>query len=109
MKIEFATTKLKKSCESEKEMTKAYGDIAAKKLRSRLEDICAVSRVTEIIAGRPHPLKGGRSGQFAIDLHRGVRLVFEPANDPVSRDQSGNILWEDVTEVKIVYIGDYHD
>ena len=72
----------------------------------------------ELVAGRPHPLKGDseallrsadRAGQFAVDLEGAKRLVFEPANDPIPCNEDGSIDWSKVTHVCIVFIGDYHD
>jgi len=71
--------------------------------------MAAAINARELIAGRPHPLKGDRLGQFALDLHRGVRLVFEPANDPVPQYLDGGIDWSQVTSARVVFIGDYHD
>ena len=65
--------------------------------------------VTELVAGRPHPLKGNRLGQFALDLHGGVRLVFESSQDPVPKNADKSIAWNQVSKVRIVFIGDYHD
>ena len=63
----------------------------------------------ELIVGNPHPLKGDRLGQFALNLKGGVRLVFEPENDPVPYNEDGSIDWRNVSAVCIVFIGDYHD
>jgi len=41
-------------------------------------------------------------------LTRNVRLVFEPADDPVPRRPDGGLDWERVTSVMIWEIGDYH-
>jgi proteic killer suppression protein len=69
----------------------------------------AAQRVTDLIAGRPHPLKGDRSGQFAVDLDGGRRLVFEAASDAPPTQDDGSIDWRQVTAVTVVFIGDYHD
>lgn len=88
---------------------KKLGDVCARKLRTRLADLSAASRVTELVAGNPHPLTGDRLGQFAVDLAGGWRLVFAPANDPVPRRDDASIDWSAVTIVCIEFIGDYHD
>lgn len=85
------------------------GAKCAKKLKTRLADLYGVSSVTELFAGRPHPLKGDRAGEFAVDLEGGKRLVFKPDNDPVPLSEDGSIDWSKVTAVCIVFIGDYHD
>jgi len=107
--IYFADDKLRAICEQEKVATKALGKPCARKLRARLADISASVNVKELVAGRPHPLKHDRSGQFSLDLHGGVRLVFKSANDPVPHHDDGGIDWKWVTQVRIVFIGDYHD
>lgn len=107
--ILFKTETLRKLCSSEHDAKKQLGGDSAKKLRTRLADLRAVTRVSELIAGRPHPLKGDRSGQFALDLHGGRRLVFEPANVPKPLTTDGVTDWQQVTTVCIVFIGDYHD
>ncbi len=110
MDILFASAALERLCSLEREGKKQLGDRSAKKLRTRLADLQAASRVTDLIAGRPHPLKRDRlGGQFALDLDGGLRLVFESANDPVPCDAAGHVIWAQVTEIRIVYIGDYHD
>ena len=63
----------------------------------------------ELVAGRPHPLKGDRAGQVALDLQGAKRLVFKPADDPIPYKDDGSIDWSKVTHVCIVFIGDYHD
>lgn len=109
MEITFADKKLKKQCLQEKEAQKKHGAKCAKKLKTRLADLAAVNCVTELFAGRPHPLKRDRTGEFAVDLEGGKRLVFKPDNDPIPLSEDGSINWSKVTAVCIVYIGNYHD
>jgi len=107
--IEFSSTDLQTLCEQQQIMRRQLGDNCARKLRSRLADLLAVANVTDLLAGHPHPLKGDRSGQFALDLAGGKRLVFEPANFPIPKRDDNSIAWELVNKVRIVFIGDYHD
>lgn len=109
MDIVYADEKLKKLCHEAKAASKKRGPACAKKLRTRLADLDAAARVGDLLAGRPHPLKGDRKGQFAVDLEGGVRLCFEPADDPVPKRADESIDWSRVTAVRIVFIGDYHD
>ena len=109
MEIRFKDKKLRELCEKQVAAVKKFGDVGARKLRSRLADLSAVSRVSELVAGNPHPLKGDRTGQFAVDLAGGWRLVFAPANEPVPRRGDASIDWSAVTIVCIEFIGDYHD
>ena len=69
----------------------------------------AATRVTDLVAGNPHPLKGDRLGQFALDLAGGWRLVFAPAHDPCPTRPDGSIEWSEITIISIEFIGDYHD
>jgi proteic killer suppression protein len=109
MEIIFRNDKLKKLCEKQKEAIKKLGANCARKLQTRLADLKAAEVVTDLVAGRPHPLKGDRAGEFALDLESGTRLVFEPANEPVPCKEDNSIDWSAVTSVRIVFIGDYHD
>jgi proteic killer suppression protein len=107
--ILFSKNEWKQLCEDERVAKRKLGAATAKKLRTRLADLRAASRVTDLIAGRPHPLTADRAGQFAVDLAGGVRLVFEPSSDPPPAHDDGSIDWRQVTAVTIVFIGDYHD
>lgn len=109
MIILFETAELKRICSIEKEAKKKLGAKSAKKLQRRLSNLMNAKNVFELPAGRPHPLKGNRSGQLALELDGGCRLVFEPANDPKPITTDGATDWAEVTMIRIVYIGDYHD
>lgn len=109
MEIIFGDSKLQKLCEQQAVAQKQLGQAGARKLRSRLADLAAAGSVRELVAGRPHPLKGDRAGQFAVDLEGAKRLVFKPANDPIPCNEDGSIDWSKVTRVCIVFMGDYHD
>ena len=85
------------------------GGASARKLKVRLVALEAAARVTDLVAGNPHPLKGDRLGEFALDLAGGWRLVFAPAHDPCPTRPDGGIEWSQVTIICIEYIGDYHD
>jgi toxin HigB-1 len=109
MEITFADGKLQELCEQERIAQKKLGQPCARKLRVRLANLMAAEVVTDLVVGRPHPLKGDLLGQFALDLEGGRRLVFESANEPIPVDEDGAIDWSKVTQIKIVFIGDYHD
>ncbi len=109
MDIAFSSPDLQALCEQQRLMTKQLGDNCSRKLRTRIADIRAAATVAELTAGHPHPLKGDRAGEFALDLHGGKRLVFEPANIPVPKHEDNSISWDLVTKIRIVFIGDYHD
>ena len=109
MNILYKTDALEKLCTNKKEATRKLGQPGFKKLRTRMADIRAAQKVTELVAGNPEPLKGDRKGRFSLRLHGGDRLVFEPAHEPIPEKEDGSTDWSRVTAVRIVFIGDYHD
>lgn len=109
MDIHFKDKKIRELCEKRAVAEKKLGAACARKLRTRLDDLDAASKVTELVAGNPHPLKGDRKGQFALDLTGGWRLVFSPDHDPCPRHDDHSIDWSRVTIICIEFIGDYHD
>lgn len=109
MKITFRGKKIRQLCEKQGIAQRKLGVACARKLRARLSDLEAASRVTELVAGNPHPLKGDRAGQFAMTLAGGWRLVFSPDHDPCPTTMDGGVDWSQVKIVCIEYIGDYHD
>ena len=109
MDVTFASKEPEKLCNRSNYAIRKLGDIAARKLQSRLADIAAAHDVTELIAGSPHPLKGDREGDFSLRLHGALRLVFRPEHNPIPRLEDRGIDWQNVTAVLIVEIGNYHD
>jgi proteic killer suppression protein len=109
MEINFKDKTLKDLCEQKSLAQRKLGIQMARKLQARLADLMTASVVTELCAGRPHPLTGDRAGQFALNLVHPQRLVFEPDHSPVPRSESGGIDWSRVTRVCIIWMGDNHD
>jgi proteic killer suppression protein len=109
VEIDFKDKKLKDLCDPQGSAQRRLGADMARKLKTRIADLRAALSVNELLAGRPHPLTGKRTGQFALDLVQPQRLVFEPDHDPVPQTEDGGIDWSQVTRVIIVWIGDYHD
>lgn len=109
MEIRFKDKKVRELCEKQRVAQRELGDACARKLRARLDDLEAASSVRDLVAGNPHPLKGDRKGQFALNLAGGYRLVFAPANDPCPTHDDQSIDWSQVTIIRIEFIGDYHD
>jgi len=108
MEIGFKNKKLKAICEQSGLAQKELGLKMAKKLRSRLADLNAALVVTDLCAGRPHPLEGSQGGEFALDLVHPQRLVFVADNDPIPEREDGSIDWSQVSKVCIMAIEDYH-
>ena len=109
MEISYADAHLEKLCRESKAATRLLGAISAKKLQLRLTELFAAENVAELVAGRPHPLTGKRSGQFALDLSGGDRLVFVPATQPAPVKPDQSIDWAKVTTITIIELGDYHE
>lgn len=106
MEINFHDKKLYDLCESQKIATKKLGFDSAKKLRNRLNQLKTANTVEDLYFGNPHPLTGDRKGEFSLELGGGKRLTFVPDQDLLENE---SIDWSQVSKVKIVYIGDYHD
>ncbi len=109
MEIIFKTKKLAKILNSSKLIEKNYGN-SAKKIKQRLDDLAMVDNLQDAmnLPGRHHQLKGKRKGQFACDLEHPFRLIYEPANEPLSVDEKGLLIFSEVTVIKIIDITDYH-
>jgi len=109
MEIRFKSSRIQKSCNSERESVRAWGTLNARKLRQRLAELSAAETLEgmrKLPAARCHPLKGDRAGQFAVDLAHPYRLVFEPANNPVPKKNDGGIDLEKITSITILSVED---
>ena len=109
MRILFKTDDLAHLCQEEKIMLRKIGKAGSRQLRARLADLDAAENMSQVKRGRPHPLKREFVDCLGLDLDGGRRLVLEVAQDPIPTSQDGSIDWRQVKEVRVVYIGDYHD
>ena len=111
MEIGFATKKLAKLCNSQKEMRAKLGQRCADRLEQRLAELkgaMILDDMRHLPAARCHELTADRTGQLAVDLVHPKRLIFEPDHNPVPTKEHGGLDWTAVTKVVIVEIVDYH-
>jgi proteic killer suppression protein len=109
LKIRYSDKKLRELCERRAVAEKKLGASCGAQRRIRIGAQEASPPGTDLVAGNPHPLKGDRAGQFALDLAGGWRLVFAPDHEPCPTREQGGIDWSQVTIICIQFIGDYHD
>ena len=110
MDIIFASRKLRNQCNDHRLTVKTWGMVQAKKLGQRLDDLKAAAtlEVMRSLPGRCHEMKGNRAGQLSLDLEHPYRLVFKPANHPISLKEDGGLDWGRVTSVLILGVEDTH-
>ena len=111
MRITFKTNKLKKIFDSSKELIRVYGEVRGKKLQKRMSVLRAATGLEEVPVEKPdrrHELAHDRKGQFAVDITKNYRLVFEPDNNPIPLRRDGGMDLKRITEVKILKVEDYH-
>jgi proteic killer suppression protein len=110
MNITYKSRRLEKSLTDAKEMAKTYG-IRAKKVNQRVHELRAAENLAvmkTIPAANCHPLHEDREGQFAVDVSANWRLVFGPNHDPLPKKEDGSVDCENVTEIRILEVTDYH-
>lgn len=111
MDIVFKNQKFKKECNNQRLLQKQHGQIRAKRIRQRLDDLRAADVLEDMrnLPGRCHELRGDRAGQLSLDLDHPYRLIFEPANDPIPLKPDGGIDWKKVTTIRIIGVEDTHE
>lgn len=109
MNIVFIHADVEAICRQSRLASKKLGPLSAQKLQRRLAELFNAETVSELVAGRPHPLTNDRRGQFAVDLHGGARLIFRPTLQPPPAKPDGSVDWSQITDITIVELGDYHD
>ncbi|MBF0369484.1 MAG: killer suppression protein [Magnetococcales bacterium] len=111
MEIAFASTKLEKCFNSEKELKKKYNTRMFRAISMRmtvLEHAENLNRVPTIPPERCHQLTQNRDEQFAVDLVQPYRLFFSVNHRPIPRREDGGIDLSQVTAIKILGVKDYH-
>lgn len=110
MDITFDDRKLEKIMNNQKSLQKTYGQIGAKIIRKRLDDMKAALNLSYVkfLPGKYHELKEDRKGQLAVHVEEPKRLVFRPNHNPLPINEDGGLIWELVTSISIIEIIDYH-
>jgi proteic killer suppression protein len=111
MEIVFASRKLERASNDEREGDRMWGRENARKVRQRLVELSAADTLAVVVklpAARLHVLKGDRKGQYAVDVKHPFRLIFEPAHDPIPKKDDGGVDLEKITRIRVLEIRDYH-
>lgn len=110
MNITFESKKLQKQANDDRLRVKELGQKRADLLKKRLNDLRNADTLEDVrhLPGRYHELTGNRKGQWACDLDHPYRLIFEPHEDPIPTNASGQYLWIEIKGVEIIEIKDYH-
>lgn len=102
--LAFETLAVRTHCECQSKAERAFGIRVASSLRERLADIRAADAVTDLIAGKPREIEGGRQRRYAVDLASGYRLVFCANHNRIPANEANRVDWSRVTRVKILKI-----
>lgn len=110
MELLFATRKLQRRLSSTAETRRTYGDVMAKKIGLRLQQMAAAGNLDDLrnLPGRWHELANDLKGSLACDLVHPRRLIFQPTEDPPPRLTEGGLDWSAVDSVTVTDIRDYH-
>ena len=110
MNITFENKKLEKLANDDRKMKAELGKLRAERYKQRLSDLHSASTLEDVrnLPGNYHELKENRKGQWACDLDQPYRLIFEPHENPIPTDTSGNYIWIKILGVEIIEITNYH-
>jgi proteic killer suppression protein len=110
MVITFKDRKFGELVNNERNLTKKLGEAQADKLLIRLNQMRDANTLEDVrnLAGKYHELKYDRKCQWGCDLNQPYRLIFQPHEDPIPINESGQYLWDKITGVEIVEIINYH-
>lgn len=110
MDITFADKKLKKWANNNSLAVQKMGERKAKIYQKRLSDIAATNNFTdlEFLPGRFHQLTDNLKDKWACDLDHPYRLIFEPAEKPIPKDEDGKQILIKIKSIEIVEISNYH-
>lgn len=102
--LAFDTLAPRTLCECQWKAERALGLRAAARLRDRLADIRAADFASELVAGRPREVEGGRHRYLAVDLAEGYQLVLCANHARIPVYETNRVDWSRVTQVKILRI-----
>lgn len=110
MDITFNSNKLQKLANDHRLCQKELGQIRAKLFQKRLQNLQNATSLEDVrhLPGHYHELTNDRKGQWACDLDQPYRLIFEPHEDPIPSNESGQYLWVEIKGVEIIEITNYH-
>lgn len=108
MDVLFSDEKTRQFFSRHQSLQKRYGDVGAKKIALRLQQLRAAPTLAHMrsMPGRCHALTADREGTFAVDVHQPYRLIFRP-QPPISGGEDGD-PWLGVESVIIIEVVDYH-
>jgi len=109
--ISFKNKRLERSITDPKDLVKTYGIQRAKKIKQRYLEMKAsatLEALSKIPATRLHQLSGDRAGQWAVSITGNERLCFVILHDPIPTLPDNSVNRSEVTDICIVFIGDYH-
>ena len=96
MQIDYSTGRLRDASRSLSEASRSFGVPIGRKYIQRLAIIRAAEKFVDLFglrALRLHPLKGDRTGQYALTLSGNYRLIIEKVSEE---------------KVRVVDVEDYH-
>lgn len=110
MEVTYKNSTLRKYAEDEKFSIRKLGAIRSDLYIRRIGDLMAQETLegTRYLPGHFHELTGNRKGQWACDLDQPYRLIFEPHEDPIPTNSSGQYIWCEIKGVEIQEIDNYH-
>jgi len=111
MEVSFASAKLQKLCNSEKNLRAKYGPRMGALIQQRLAELAGAEVLADmrfIVGAGCHELTQNLKGLLAVNLVHPDRLVFKPSDDPVPSKPDGGLDWAQVKSIIVVGIGDYH-
>lgn len=110
MKVLFATRKVQNALATMAARQRIYGPDAAKTLAIRLANLEDAATLADFryLPGHCHELMGNRTGQLALTVTKGLRLIIAPGDEPVPLLSEGSLDWAAVTIVRILEVTDYH-
>lgn len=105
MKICYDNNKIKKMLENGDKLTKRFGQDISDLIFLRVQYLRNADNLDVVSSDRPyrrHKLAGNYKNHFAVDVTRGLRIIFRP----VDKEE---IELKKIKEIYIVSIEDYHD
>ena len=103
MNITYKTKHLQKCAEDAKYSLKHLGANNSDTYTKRITQLASAGTLEDVrrLPGNFHELTGNRKGQWACSLDKNYRIVFEPHEDPIPTNDSGQYIWCEIKGVEI--------